>query len=92
MNAGGRGGGAKGDVNTPKPARLRVGDSDCTIDAGRLELRSNVSTSALVKLDMLRVWLYADIPLSGTSFSVAVWSSENLRESGDVASESGAAL
>jgi hypothetical protein len=55
MKAGGSGGGARGEVKTPKPARSRVGEGGCTMEAGRLAFRSNVSTSPLVRFDMLLV-------------------------------------
>jgi hypothetical protein len=71
INAGGRGGGAKGEVKTPNPERSRVGD-DCKIEAGLLAFKSRVSTSVLVKFEKLLVWVYAGIPLLGTSFSVEV--------------------
>lgn len=85
MKAGGRGGGANGDVKTP--IRSRVGEGDCIIEAGRLlPFRSKVSTSAFVKIDVLLVWLYAEFPLPETSFSVAARSSDDLREGGGVIS------
>jgi hypothetical protein len=50
--AGGRGGGANGEVKAP--IRSCVGDGDRMIEAGRLEaFRSKVSTSAFVKFDAL---------------------------------------
>lgn len=86
MKAGGSGGGANGEVKTPRPARSRVGDGDWMIEAGLLAFRSNVSTSAFAKVAVLPVWLYADIPLSDTNFSVAARSSDDLREVGGVGS------
>lgn len=54
MNAGGRGGGAKGDVKTP--IRSRVGESKME-DGRLLAFKSRVSTSAFVKVEVLLVWL-----------------------------------
>lgn len=54
IKAGGRGGGAYGEVKAS--IRSRVGEGGCMIEAGRLlAFRSKVSTSALVKLEMLLV-------------------------------------
>lgn len=86
MKAGGSGGGAKGEVKTPKPARSCVGDEKWIIEAGLLAFKSSVSTSAFVKLDLLLVWSYTDVPFPGTSFSVAAQSSDDLREAGGVGS------
>lgn len=56
MNAGGRGGGAKGEVKTP--IRSRVGESDRMMEGGRLlAFKSRVSTSTFVKVEVLLVWL-----------------------------------
>lgn len=87
MNAGGSGGGAKGEVKIPSPARSRAGDEDWMIEPGLLAFKSKVSTSAFVNVELLLVWLYIDTPLPGTNFSVAVRSSDDLREAGGVSSE-----
>lgn len=54
MNAGGRGGGANGEVKIPMWSG--PGDGDCIIEAGRLlPFRSKVSTSAFVRFERLLV-------------------------------------